>query len=480
MIIPVILAGGSGTRLWPLSRQLYPKQLMTLVGDGTMLQHTVQRLQGLSAVEDPIVLCNDAHRFMVAEQLRKIGVSAATIILEPVGRNTAPAVAVAALAALQKDADAVLVVLPADHFIHDIPLFQKVLTCGQILAREDFLITFGVVPAAPETGYGYIKKGRPVPAPALSKDDPADCPEAVNIDSFVEKPDLETAERYLTSGQYCWNSGMFMFKANRVVAELERLAPEIVAACRRAVDNGFSDLDFFRLGADAFEACPSDSIDYAVMEKTDSGVMIPLDAGWNDLGSWEALWETGGKNSESNVLLGDVIAHEVTNSYLRSDDRLIAAVGLDDHIVVETADAVLVSPRHRAQDVKHIVDRLKDAGRIEAQVHTVDYRPWGACERLVATDRFCVNRLMINPKQMLSLQKHAQRAEHWVVLSGAAKVTKGDKVFTLAADQSLYIPPGTPHRLENPGTEPLDVIEVQTGAVIRAEDIDRLEDLYGR
>ncbi len=471
MIIPVILAGGSGTRLWPLSRQLYPKQLMSLVGDGTMLQHTVQRLSGRADVEAPIVLCNDAHRFMVAEQLRKIGVPKATIILEPVGRNTAPAVAVAALTAINEETDAILVVLPADHFIHDVPLFQQVLASGRILAEQDFLITFGVVPTAPETGYGYIKKGVPVSP---------DCPEAVKIDAFVEKPDLETAEGYLASGQYCWNSGMFMFRAARVIDELERFAPEMVTACRRAVNEGFLDLDFFRLGTAAFERCPSDSIDYAVMEKTDNGAMIPLDAGWNDLGSWEALWATGGKNSESNVLLGDVIAHDVTNSYLRSDDRLIAAVGLDDHIVVETADAVLISPRHRAQDVKHIVDQLKAAGRIEARMHTIDYRPWGTCESLVATDRFHVNRLTIKPKQMLSLQKHVHRAEHWVVLSGTAKVTKGDEAFTLEADQSVYIPPGTSHRLENPDAEPLEVIEVQTGEVVDAADIDRLEDLYGR
>ncbi|MFP4040321.1 MAG: mannose-1-phosphate guanylyltransferase/mannose-6-phosphate isomerase [Desulfosudaceae bacterium] len=477
MLLPVVLAGGSGTRLWPLSRRLYPKQLMALSGTATMLQNTLRRLSGLSDVDHPIVICNDHHRFMVAEQLRADGIEAKAIILEPVGRNTAPAVTIAAIHALEEDRQAVLAVLPADHFIRDQNSFQAALTAGRRHAARDKLITFGVVPTAPETGYGYIKKGHQVLA---VHDSPSETPEAVRIEAFVEKPDVETARQYLESGQYCWNSGIFMFKAERLLAEMERLAPDIVVACQESVDNGRSDLDFFRLEETAFSRCPSDSLDYAVMEKTDRGVMIPFEAGWNDLGSWEALWDVGDKDEHRNVLLGDVVCHDVSRSYLRADSRLVAAVGIEDLIVMETADSVLVAPRARAQDVKHVVDRLQQKGRREALSHKTDYRPWGSCESLVVDERFHVNRLTVNPGGKLALQKHAFRAEHWVILAGRARVTKENEVFRLMANQSVYFPPGTRHRLENNDSTPLEVIEIQTGDIISETDIERLEDVYGR
>ena len=476
MLIPVILAGGSGTRLWPLSRRLYPKQLMALSGTATMLQQTLRRLSGLAEIFPPIVICNDHHRFMVAEQLRADEVAAEAIILEPVGRNTAPAVIVAALFALEKDSQAVLAVLPADHFIQDQAGFLAALTAGLHHAGDDALVTFGVVPTAPETGYGYIRKGKSLAPPAAS----SAAAEAVRIEAFVEKPDPATARTYYESGQYCWNSGMFMFRAEQVLAEMERLAPEIVDACREAVKRGRHDLDFFRLDEAAFRKCPSDSLDYAVMEKTDRGVMVPFAAGWNDLGSWEALWDVGAKDEQENVLAGDVVCHDVSRSYLRSDGRLVAAVGITDHIVVETADSVLVVPRDRAQDVKHVVECLQAAGRREVISHKTGYRPWGSCEQLVVTEYFHVNRLTVHPGGKLSLQRHAHRAEHWVVVSGRARVTREQEVFVLEENQSVYFPPGTCHRLENQEGVPLEVIEIQTGQIISETDIERMEDVYGR
>ncbi len=477
MLFPVILAGGSGTRLWPLSRQFYPKQVMPLTGQDTMIQETVNRLKNVPEIGAPIVLCNDTHRFMVAEQLRRSDSQSATIVLEPVGRNTAPAVAVAALMGLEKDNDAVLMVMPSDHYIADGRAFLEALAVGRIFAEQGALITFGVVPDAPETGYGYIKKGGP---PDIPGQVPPASDGVAMIDSFVEKPDRETAEAYLKSGEYFWNSGMFMFKAGSVIDELERFAPEIVSQCREAVAKGRSDLDFFRLDETAFTACPSDSIDYAVMEKTDKGVMVPLSAGWNDLGSWEALWGVGGKDDQNNVIEGDVVIHDVTNSYLRASSRMLAAVGIDNHIVVETADAVLISPRHRAQDVKAIVDQLTQDSRKEALSHKTGYRPWGTCEQLVVSQQFHVNRLTVRCGEKLSLQKHQHRVEHWVVLSGTARVTKGEQTFDLVANESVYLPAGVEHRLENIGDNALDVIEVQTGNFLGEEDIERLEDVYGR
>ena len=473
MIQPVILAGGSGTRLWPLSRALYPKQLINLVDENTMLQNTVKRLDGLAEKADPVVICNDEYRFMVAEQLRLMGVTPGAVILEPVGRNTAPALAVAALWALEQGTDPVLLILPADHHIQKVDLFQEALETGYAFARAGRLITFGIIPEKPETGYGYIKMGQPLAAEGAKG-------EAVTIDAFVEKPDLETAREYVASKAYCWNSGMFMFQASKAIAELEKFAPEILAACRQAVENGKKDLDFFRLDKDAFAAGPSDSIDYALMEKTSDGAMVPMAAGWNDLGSWEALWQEGEKDEAHNVVKGDVVLHDVKDSYLHAESRLIAAVGLEDHIVVETSDAVMISPRGRVQDIKGLVDRLKAKDRTETRTHKKIYRPWGTVEQLVTGTRFQVNRLTVKPGGALSLQRHFNRSEHWVVVRGTALVTKREEQHVLREDYSIYISAGTPHRLENKGKIPLEVIEVQTGAYVGEDDIVRLEDNYGR
>lgn len=469
MVIPVILAGGSGTRLWPLSRELHPKQLIGLVDEHTMLQNTVLRLSGFEEMGRPIVICNENHRFMVAEQLRSIGVEPLSIILEPVGRNTAPALAAAAFKAQEVDEDPTLVVLPADHTILHPDKLYDAMRLGGGLAESGRLITFGIVPEAPETGYGYIRKGAP-----LNGGD------AVAIERFVEKPDLETAEAYVASGDYCWNSGMFMFGCSVVLGELERFAPAIVSCCREAVEKGTRDLDFFRLDCEAFSACPADSIDYAVMEKTDKGAMVSLSAGWNDVGSWDAIWQIGEKDENGNVVKGDVVTHDVSSSLLQGESRMIAAVGLQDMIVVETKDAVLVAPRDRGQDVKKIVSQLKANTRPEAQLHTVVYRPWGSYEGIDMADRFQVKRITVNPGAELSLQKHFHRAEHWVVVKGTAMVTRGDEKILLKEDESTYISLGTVHRLENPGKIPLELIEVQSGSYLGEDDIIRLEDNYGR
>ncbi|HSO20656.1 MAG TPA: mannose-1-phosphate guanylyltransferase/mannose-6-phosphate isomerase [Desulfosarcina sp.] len=473
MILPVILAGGSGTRLWPLSRALYPKQLIRLVDQHTMLQNTVLRLNGLSETGNPMVICNDEYRFMVAEQLRQIDIQAEAIILEPVGRNTAPALAVAAIRAMAGGGDPVLLILPADHHIQFSDRFQQVVKEGYRHAQNGWLITFGIVPESPETGYGYIRMGEPLP----SEDGNGS---AVTIAAFVEKPDLATAERYVASRAYCWNSGMFMFKASQALEALDRLAPDIVAACRRAVDDGRSDLDFFRLDLAAFTDCPGDSIDYALMEKTDRGAMLPMTAGWNDLGSWEALWQVGEKDDLNNVVKGDVVLHDVADSYLHAESRLLAAVGLKDHIVVETPDAVMISPRHRVQDIKGLVDRLKAQERRETRAHKRLYRPWGTVDLLVDGARFQVNRITVKPGGALSLQRHFNRSEHWIVVRGSALVTRADEQVVLKEDSSTYISAGVAHRLENPGKIPLELIEVQTGGYIGEDDVTRLEDIYGR
>lgn len=475
MIIPVILSGGSGSRLWPLSRELYPKQLLKLVDDHTMLQNTLLRLSELAEVADPVVICNEQHRFMVAEQLRTIGVAPESIVLEPVGRNTAPALATAALKVANNAEDPLLLVLPSDHVIEDVPAFHHALKAGARLAGDGYLVTFGIVPHQPETGYGYIRKGEP-----LQAGDAGMGGGAVRIAEFVEKPDLETARVYLESNAYCWNSGMFMFRASRVLEELERHVPEIVAACSRAVAQGVTDLDFFRLEKEAFAACPSDSIDYAVMEKTDRGAMVPLSVGWSDLGSWDSLWQTGVKDADENVIQGDVITLDVKNSYLSASSRMLAAVGLEDHVVVETSDAVLISPRDRVQDVKKVVERLRASQRPEANIHRKAYRPWGAYENIDVSDRFQVKRITVKVGGCLSLQKHFHRAEHWTVVRGTARVTRGEEVFILKEDESTYIPLGTMHRLENPGKIPLELIEVQSGSYLGEDDIERFEDVYGR
>ncbi len=472
MIIPVILAGGSGTRLWPLSRQLYPKQLMNLVDENTMLQNTIQRLTNYEGVGGPIIICNENHRFMVAEQVREIDIKSSAIILEPFGRNTAPAVALGALKAQTVDQDSVIIVLPADHYIKNIISFHEALRVGEAFAKQGNLITFGIVPHVPETGYGYIQKGNSIDG--LNEEN-----KVYTIKEFVEKPDEETAEKYLASGEYFWNSGIFMFKASLVLTELRKYVPSIVDACELAYENAKEDLDFFRLDATAFESCPADSIDYAVMEKTDKGAMVPLDAGWNDLGSWEALWQVGEKDGNNNVIIGDVISHDVKNSYLHSTDRVIAAVELEDHIVVETPDAVLISPRKSVQEVKRIVDHLKRNRRKEALTHKKDYRPWGTNESIDTEERFLVNRITVKPGAKFSLHQHIHRAEHWIVVKGTALVTRGEETFILKEDQSTYIPLGVTHRLENPGKIPLEIIEVHSGSYLGKEDIVRLEDAYG-
>lgn len=468
MIIPVILAGGSGTRLWPLSRKLHPKQVLALRGDRTLVQETVLRLRGLDAAA-PVVICNDEHRFIVAEQLRDLGEHPAALILEPVARNTAPAVAVAALYALAQSPDATLLMLPADHLITDSSAFHTAVVQAVDYAHDGHLVTFGIVPAAPETGYGYIMQGAAMPHGPGRK-----------IQRFVEKPDTVTAEGYVRSGQYFWNSGMFVLRADAVLAELTRFAPEIVRGCRESLEKAVSDLDFLRLDHDAFAACPEDSIDYAVMERTDRGVVVPLSCGWSDLGSWDALWQAGEKDDDGNVTRGDVLLCDVRDSFLHAETRLLAAVGLENHIVVETSDAVLVSPRDRVQEVKKLVDRLKAQNRVEAVSHKKVFRPWGHYESIGQGERYQVKRITVTPGHVLSLQKHFHRAEHWVVVRGTAVVTRDGEEILVRENESVYLPLGAVHRLANPGRIPLELIEVQVGGYLGEDDIVRFEDVYGR
>jgi mannose-1-phosphate guanylyltransferase/mannose-6-phosphate isomerase len=468
VLYPVFLSGGVGSRLWPISRELHPKQFLPLMHESTsMLQQTVERLDGLSLAR-PVVVCNDEHRFLVAEQLRQQAGEAPTIILEPEGRNTAPAVAVAAVHILQQDPDAVLLVLPADHVIDNVDAFCQAVMEGLELAQEGSLVTFGVVPASAETGYGYIKRSEQV------------CGGGFAIDSFVEKPDQATAESYVEQGNYYWNSGMFLLRGADFLAELESFAPAIATASRASYSESSSDLDFIRLNREQFLASPSDSIDYAVMEHTRRGVVIPLDAGWSDVGAWSALWECSTQDKAGNVVRGDIEMEGVSNSYLHSESRLVAAIGVYNIVVVETPDAVLVAQRDKVHDVKQIVNRLKSQGRSEVQAHTRVYRPWGSYESLVQDGRFQVKRIIVNPGQALSLQMHHHRAEHWIVVHGTAAVTCGDEEMLLGEDQSTYIPLGNKHRLRNPGVIPLELIEVQTGTYLGEDDITRFDDVYGR
>lgn len=471
MIIPVILSGGAGTRLWPLSRELYPKQLLPLVGERTLLQETLCRLDGTADLGAPLVVCNENHRFMVAEQLRSVGQAPAAIILEPVGRNTAPAVAVAALQALAAGDDPLLLVLPADHVIREAAALRAAVATAATEAETGRLVTFGIVPTAPETGYGYIRAGAPLnEAPGG----------ACVVAAFVEKPDLATARTYVDSGDYYWNSGMFLFRASVYLQQLERFVPEMLVRCREALAAAVTDLDFIRLGAEAFAACPGNSIDYAVMEKTDAAAVIPLDAGWSDVGSWSALWEVGEKDPAGNVLRGDVLTQDVSNCYLHAGNRMIAAVGLDNFVVVETADAVLVAAKDRVQDVKEIVAQLKQQGREEALLHRRVNRPWGTYECIGSAPRYQVKKIVVSPGATLSLQLHHHRAEHWIVVKGTARVTRGEEIFVISENQSTYIPLGIVHRLENPGRIPLELIEVQSGSYLGEDDIERFEDTYGR
>jgi mannose-1-phosphate guanylyltransferase/mannose-6-phosphate isomerase len=475
MLIPLILSGGSGTRLWPLSRESYPKQLLPLIGKRTMLQETAARVGGLPDLAAPIVVCNESHRFMVAEQMREYGTTPQAIILEPVGRNTAPAVAVAALVALDRarkskggnDADPILLVLPADHVIRDVQAFQSAVVSGSAAAAEGKLVTFGVVPDRAETGYGYIRRA--------SGDGPA-----YPVQQFVEKPDAATAKTYVESGEYYWNSGMFMFRARGYLAELKRHAPAMLSACEDAVAAATRDLDFTRLPAAEFGACPSDSIDYAVMEKTDSAMVVPLDAGWSDVGSWSALQDALPRDDQGNVVTGDVLVEDSSGCYLHSTSRLIGAVGLTDHVVVETKDAVLVAPRDRVQDVKALVTHLKAQGRGETALHREVFRPWGSYDSIDHGDRFQVKRLVVKPGATMSLQLHHHRAEHWIVVSGTAQITRGEETFLLGENESTYIPVGTKHRIANPGKVTLHIIEVQSGSYLGEDDIVRFEDAYGR
>jgi mannose-1-phosphate guanylyltransferase/mannose-6-phosphate isomerase len=470
MLIPVVLSGGAGSRLWPLSRELYPKQFLPLVGERTMLQDTVDRLQGLGAAA-PIVVCNEHHRFIVAEQLRQIETPAQAILLEPVGRNTAPAVAVAALQAV-KDADPstdpVLLVLPADHLVLDVPAFQAAVRQGLAAATAGKLVTFGIVPTHPETGFGYIRRAAA----------PVDT--AYPILQFVEKPDLARATAYVAAGDYLWNSGMFMFRARRFLEELRQFAPDMLAVCEKAVASATTDLDFTRLPASVFGECRSDSIDYAVMEKTRDAVVVALDAGWSDVGSWSALQESLPADAAGNVTRGDVVLEDSAGNYVYAEGRLVAAVGLKDHIVVETKDAVLVAHRDRVQDVKKLVERLRREQRPEAAVHREVFRPWGSYDSIDFGDRFQVKRLTVNPGASLSLQMHHHRAEHWIVVSGTARVTCAGRTFLLSENESTFIPIGATHRIENPGKVKLHIIEVQSGSYLGEDDIVRFEDTYGR
>ena len=469
-IFPVVLCGGAGSRLWPMSRQLLPKQFLPLVSERTMLQETVERLRGLGGAESPTVVSNNEHRFLVAEQLRAIGAPPRLQILEPLGRNTAPAVAVAALALEKSDPDGVMLVLPADHLIRDVETFHVSVLKAAAAARAGFLTTFGIRPDHPATGYGYIEGGAPI----------EDHDSVFRVGRFVEKPDLATARKFVERGTFAWNSGMFVFSARRYLEELGRHAPAMLAACRAAWEKAATDLDFVRLDEAAFAACPADSIDYAVMEKTDSAAVVPVDIGWSDVGSWATLWEVGEKDARGNVLRGDVQVQGSENCYIRAEKRMVSVLGLSDTVVIETDDAVLVASKDEAQKVKDIVGRLDAAKRTEHVSHRRVYRPWGYYESIDAGDRFQVKRLMVKPGAALSLQMHHHRAEHWVVVSGTAKVTRGDEVKLLAENESTYIPIGVKHRLENPGKVELHLIEVQSGGYLGEDDIVRFEDVYKR
>lgn len=469
-IVPVILSGGSGTRLWPLSRELYPKQLQPLYSERSMLQETALRVaaDGFSA---PLIICNNEHRFIIAEQLQEQQIEATRIVLEPMGRNTAPAAAVAAMLLTHDDPDAMMLLMPSDHLIAKPNAFYDACKTALPAASGGALVTFGVTPQGPETGYGYIMRGAAH----------AQAPGVFTVSQFVEKPDLQTAERYVASGDYFWNSGIFLFSARHYLEELEKRQPETISACRRAVDLGVADLDFFRLDHDAFAQATSDSIDYAVMEHADNAVVVPVDMGWNDVGTWSSLWEVSEKDASGNVVQGDVLSLDVRNSYLRGADGLmVAALGVEDVIIIATPDAVLVASKDRVQDVKAIVTTLKEQGRSEHNEHTRVHRPWGWYQRIDSGEGFQAKQLMVKPGGVLSLQRHAQRAEHWVVVSGQAEVTQDESTFILEANHSTYVAPGVKHRLVNRGDVPLRIIEVQSGSYLGEDDIERFEDVYGR
>lgn len=467
MILPIIMAGGTGSRLWPLSREMYPKQFLTLHGESSMLQNTITRLSGIEHYP-ALVICNEEHRFSVAEQLRLRNLTNSGIILEPVGRNTAPAVALAALKAVSDGEDPLLLVLAADHIIGDEDTFLKAVKRAERYAEADKLVTFGIVPTAPETGYGYIQRGEGV-------DDAC-----YQVEKFVEKPDKNTAKQYTESGDFFWNSGMFLFKASRYLKELEIHRPDILAACKKSISSVEYDLDFIRIDKDEFENCPDESIDYAVMEHTSDAVVLPIDCDWSDVGSWSALWEVSEKDANNNAFKGDVISIDTKNSFIHSQGKLIAGIGLDSLAIVETKDAILVSHLSDVQKVKQIVNELKNKERSEFKHHREVSRPWGAYDSIDHGARFQVKRITVKPGAKLSVQMHHHRAEHWIVVSGTAKVTNGDTEILLTENQSTYIPVGVVHALENPGKVPLELIEVQSGSYLGEDDIVRFEDKYGR
>jgi len=469
MLIPLILSGGSGTRLWPISRRNLPKQFLSLAGNETLFQQTIRRSMRLPDVAPPIVVASDDHRFLAAEQLQELAIVGASILLEPVARNTAPAIAVGALEALRKDPDALILVLPADHLIGDDAAFTEAVASAMPLARQDWLVTFGIRPTRAETGFGYIRRGQ-----ALTES-------TFRVDRFVEKPSLDVATDYVASGEYDWNSGMFLFRAAKYLEELARHSPDMLDAAKAAYVKANKDLDFVRLDAASFEKAPSDSIDYAVMEKTDQAAVIPVSCGWSDIGSWDAVWLAAEKDGNDNLLEGDVIALDTKGSLIRSHARhLVATIGLDDVVVITTPDATLVARRNASQDVKKIVDQLKGAGRTEHDLHRVVLRPWGSYDSLESGDRFQVKRIIVKPGAALSLQMHHHRAEHWIVVKGVAEVTCDDRVFLLAENESTYLPLGSRHRLRNPGKVPVELIEVQSGSYLGEDDIVRFDDVYGR
>ena len=472
--IPVIMSGGAGSRLWPQSRSLYPKQFLPLVDENTMLQNTITRLEGLDVVASPVVIANEEHRFLVAEQLRQISKCAEAIILEPVGRNTAPAVALAALKVTSEQVcsegdEPMLLVLAADHVIRDREAFHQAIATALPSAQDGKLVTFGIVPTSPETGYGYIKA-----------DSQGDSSAVMPVNQFVEKPDISTAKQYVASGNYFWNSGMFMFKASRYLEELKQFRPDILSSCQKAMSVQNADLDFVRLDENAFKACPDDSIDYAVMEKTADAVVVPLDAGWSDVGSWSSLADISSKDAKGNSVIGDTLLHDTRNTYVRSDKKLIATVGVENLVITETDDAILVAHKDKVQDVKKIVENLKEQNRSEVKLHRKVYRPWGSYDSIDQGERFQVKRITVKPGAQLSLQKHYHRAEHWIVVKGTALVTNADEQVLLTENQSTYIPVGVVHRLENPGKFDLEMIEVQSGSYLGEDDIVRFEDSYGR
>jgi mannose-1-phosphate guanylyltransferase len=473
-IIPVIMCGGSGTRLWPLSRAQFPKQFLPLVNDTSMLQDTLARLP--SEHQAPVFICNEEHRFLVAEQVKQTDNTKSTILLEPEGRNTAPAVALAALDALVDNDDALLLVLAADHVIKDKDKFHQAVGTATVAATQGKLVTFGIVPTHAETGYGYIQKG----SKQKGQNDLQQGNDTYQVAKFVEKPDVETAQGYLASGDYLWNSGMFLFKASRYLEELDKFRPDILSACRASVEKVEKDLDFTRPDRESFLQCPDESIDYAVMEKTEDAIVVPLDAGWSDVGSYSALWEVCQQDAQHNVIKGDVIAHDTSNSYIHSQNKLITTLGVDNLVVIDTPDAVLIANKDKVQNVKEIVNVLKAQQRNESTVHREVYRPWGKYDSVDTGERFQVKRITVNPGAKLSVQMHHHRAEHWIIVSGTAKITLDEKTFLLSENQSTYIPIGVVHALENPGKLPLEMIEVQSGSYLGEDDIVRLEDKYGR